>query len=56
MAQMDLRVDLSEVWDNLQKQQAETILIKMVLPAGTEQEIASYLNKKEMTKEFIFPD
>src|SRR5258708_38685639 len=38
VAQMDLRVDLSEVWDNLQDHQAEKILIKLVLPAGTEQE------------------
>jgi FRG domain len=56
MAHMDLRVDLSEVWEDLQNHQAETILIKMVLPAGTEQELTRYLDKKEMTKEFIFPD
>ena len=56
VAQMDLRVDLSEVWDNLQNHQAEKILIKVVLPAGTEQQCTSYLNKKGMTKEFIFPD
>ena len=56
VAQMDLRVDLSEVWDNLQNDEAEKILIKVVLPAGTEQECTNYLNKKGIIKEFIFPD
>ena len=56
VAQMDLRVDLSKVWDNLQNLQAERILIKLVLPVGTEQECTRYLNEKGMTEDFLFPD
>ena len=56
IAQMDLRVDLSEVWDRLQNHQAERILVKLVLPVGTEQECARYLNEKGMTKDLLFPD
>jgi len=56
VAQMDLRVDLSEVWNNLQNYQAETILIKIILPAGTNEECARYLNVKGITKDFVFPD
>ena len=53
---MDLRVDLSEVWDNLQTNGEEKIIIKLVLPSGTEQECTNYLNEKEVTKYFLFPD
>jgi hypothetical protein len=56
VAQMDLRVDLSEVWNNLQNHQAEKILIKMILPAGTNEECARYLNEKGITRNFVFPE
>jgi hypothetical protein len=57
IAQMDLRADLSEVWNNLETQRrSENILLKMILPAGTEDDCARYLAKKGMTKSFIFPD
>ena len=57
IAQMDLRADLSEVWDNLETQRrSDKILLKMILPAGTEHDCARYLAQKGMTKSFIFPD
>ena len=56
IAQMDLRADLSEVWDNLQRQNGEGIFVKIILPAGTKSECARYLNEKGLTKSFIFPD
>jgi hypothetical protein len=56
IAQMDLRVDLSEVWNNLQSQNNERILVKIVLPAGTEEKCARYLHEKGLTRRFIFPD
>jgi FRG domain len=58
IAQMDLRVDLSEVWDNLQKHHnnGEQIFIKVVLPGGTSEECARYLNDKGITREFVFPE
>lgn len=55
IAQMDLRVDLSEVWDNLQKS-GERILVKLVLPAGTNTECSDYLATKGVNREFLFPD
>ncbi len=34
IAQMDLRTDLSEAWDNLEiERRSENILLKMILPA-----------------------
>jgi hypothetical protein len=55
VAQMDLRVDLSEVWDNFQ-QTSEQILVKLILPAATEEAFFRYLQDKKMTREFLFPD
>ena len=54
LAQMDLRVDLSEVWAQFKKH--ERILIKLVLPAGTVEECAQYLADKGLNRDFIFPD
>jgi hypothetical protein len=56
VAQMDLRVDLSEVWDDLQTNGEEKIIIKLVLPSGTEQDCTRYLNEKGIAKDFLFPD
>ena len=42
IAQMDLRADLSEVWNNLQiDKQGEKIFVKIVLPTGTEEDCSS---------------
>ena len=57
IAQMDLRADLSEVWNNLEThKRGEKIFVKIVLPTGTEEDCARYLAKKGMTKSFVFPD
>ena len=57
IAQMDLRADLSEVWDNLQAYQyGERIFVKIILPAGTEEDCAGYLTEKGITTSIIFPD
>jgi hypothetical protein len=56
IAQMDLRADLSEVWNNLETQRRSAkILLKIVLPGGTEHDCARYLAQKGMTDSFIFP-
>ncbi len=55
IAQMDLRVDLSEVWANLQDGK-ERVFIKLVLAAGTTLECHQYLQQKNITQEFLFPD
>lgn len=56
IAQMDLRVDAAEVWDNLQGSRNERILIKLVLPAGTTQECERHLQQRGITRRFLFPD
>ena len=55
IAQMDLRVDLSEVWANLDKPD-ERIFTKLILPAGTNEECLQYLEDRGMNREFLFPD
>ncbi len=56
-AQMDLRLDLLELW-RLQEQAnpGETIAVKIVLPPGSEQECAAYLASKGINRAFVFPD
>ncbi len=56
-AQMDLRYDMETLW-RLQEAELkeETILIKLVLPAGSNSEATDYLLKKEIKREFIFPN
>lgn len=56
-AQMDLRVDLSEIWrlveDSLDN---ETILLKLVLPERTEPDVSRYLANKGVNQKLIYPD
>lgn len=54
VAQMDLRVDLIEVWNNLQNER-ERILIKLVLPAETTEECQIYLKKNGIDRNLLFP-
>lgn len=55
IAQMDLRVDLSEVWANIENP-GERIFIKLVLPADTVEQCAQYLEKRGLNRDFIFSD
>ncbi len=55
VAQMDLRVDLSEMWEHLHKPD-ERIFIKLILPADTNEECFRYLTEKGITRDFLFPD
>ena len=56
-AQMDLRHDLEAVWRLCEEKVAgETILIKLVLPAGTECEVSEYLVGKGVNSEFTYPN
>lgn len=56
-AQMDLRYDLETIWRLREAEVSdETILIKLVLPAGSEVDTANYLFEKKIVKEFIYPD
>lgn len=56
-AQMNLRYDLEAIWRLREAEYPdETILIKLVLPAGSESEMRNYLAEKKISREFIYPD
>ena len=56
-AQMELRVDLRELWQLVENTPGrETVLVKLVLPEGTEDEVGTYLLSKGVDRSFIYPD
>lgn len=56
-AQMELRVDLETIWREQEKMLAnETIVLKLVLPSGTEVEAKGHLSGKGITAEFLYPN
>lgn len=56
-AQMDLRYDLETMWRLREAElKNETILIKLVLPAGNNSDATAYLVKKGIHKDFLFPN
>lgn len=56
-AQMELRLDMLEAWRLREALQPdETIILKIVLPQGSEAEIAGYLEEKGLVESFIYPD
>lgn len=56
-AQMELRLDLLESWRLLEaSKNDESIILKMILPAGTEGDTRKYLEAKGVTDSFIYPD
>ncbi len=56
-AQMDLRYDLAHIW-HLQEAtlSGDDIVIKLIVPAGSENETSTYLEKKKITRAFVYPD
>lgn len=56
-AQMDLRYDMGFIWARREAElSGETILIKLIIPAGTEDATREYLAAKAITSAFIYPD
>jgi hypothetical protein len=56
-AQMELRLDLQEMWRLQEQAQPEdVIVVKIVLPSGSQQECASYLEHKGINEAYIYPD
>ena len=56
-AQIDLRVDMETIWREQEKGlENETILVKLVLPSGTESQVNEYLSGKGITAEFLYPN
>lgn len=56
-AQMDMRSDLETHWRLCEKDLGDmTILIKLVLPSGSEKAVEEYLTNRGITEAFIYPD
>ena len=56
-AQMELRMDMLELWRMQEDQNPnETIVVKLVLPNGSEADLARYLSQKGINHPFVFPD
>jgi hypothetical protein len=54
---MDLRFDLETQWRTVESENpSEIILVKLVLPADTEDEVRSYLMNEGISRSFIYPD
>jgi len=52
-AHMDLRFDLSEIWRIHEQNIGKRVLLKLILPAGTEAAIANYLNQKGLNENHV---
>ena len=51
--QMDLRYDLSQIWRIHEQNIGKRVLLKLILPAGTDEAIASYLHQKGLDESFV---
>ncbi|MGH7818391.1 MAG: hypothetical protein ACREQ9_01335, partial [Candidatus Binatia bacterium] len=53
LAHMDLRVDLAEVWDEVERtREDERIFVKLILPAHLKPEAAGYLATRGIDRTF----
>lgn len=53
--QTDFRMDLARSWELLHQQSGNRVFIKIILPKGTQKEVAEFLVAEGMTEEFLFP-
>ena len=58
IAQMDLRLDLAEIWKSLESKNDGThsVVLKLILPKGTGKEATDCLESKGINEAFIYPD
>lgn len=52
-AHMDLRFDLDETWRIHEQNIGMRVLLKLILPAGTDAAIANYLNQKGLDESYV---
>lgn len=52
-AHMDLRYDLSEIWRIHEQSIRKRILLRIILPTGTDAAIANYLHQKGLDESFV---
>ena len=55
-AQMDMRFDLEGVWRMLKLSFGRRVLLKIILPAGSNDLFSNYLQNKDLTEQFVIPD
>lgn len=58
VAQMDLRLDLAEFWNIMDKERDDSnrILLRILLPKGTKQETGEWLCEQGIIEDFVYPD
>lgn len=56
-AQMELRLDMLEAWRLQEAEQPnETIIVKLILPEGSEADVANYLKEQGIVVSLMYPD
>ena len=55
IAQMDMRVDLFEIWEKCEIKNDEQVIIKLRLPHRIKKECHNWLESNGITKKFLFP-
>lgn len=56
-AQMDMRLELEEIWRRVENENGgKTIIVKLVLPSGSQAEVHDFLQEKGIVDTYIFPD
>jgi hypothetical protein len=55
LAQMDFRFDLGLSWTDRHRITGDQIFMKLILPAGTQQEVKDYLAIEGITFSYLFP-
>ena len=55
---MDLRLDLAETWKSLESKSdgTDSVVLKLILPQGTEKETTDWLESMGINEAFIYPD
>jgi len=56
-SQMEMRLDCEAQWRAVERENPEsTVVVKLILPDGTQSETAEYLDSKGITDQFVFPE
>ena len=55
IAQMDMRVDLFEIWEKYEIENKKQVILKLRLPHRLKEECCNWLESNGITKKFLFP-
>jgi len=56
VAQMDYRYDVAEVWAGFENHNKKQVFIKLILNEDLKGEAAMYLEKREITESYVYPE